>query len=256
MNTEGYRIQKIDQMPEVINVGRNSNVAPFPVRRWQEPLPIAVEGVPLAPREEAPEVKKTVARFYPPLLFFSTLLTGAFLYLYLTKPVIVEAPAVLSKVGNAAAQTPQGMVPSPSQESALLPPVGDLMPFPDEMSLPGEGSSAQGDLHSDERPPEEAFSPTTLLAEQVVQVESLNGELEEYTVSLPVFYPEGMLSWSEGSQAEALRLTIEMEAHLDQVRELQASGLRLLEEWNGLVEASKPSPVLIPSENTIPPTGE
>lgn len=245
MNTEGYRVQKIDQLPEVINVGRESNVAPFPVRRWQEPLPISVEGIPLSPPEEIPEAKKTVARFYPPLLVFSTLLTGAFFYLYLTKPVIVESAAQPTGMANAEAQAtlmPAAIkVPVPS-------PVEDLMPFPEESALPGEPLPAPLELASGESL--QTQLPTNLLAEHVVQIESLNGELEEYTVSLPVFYPEGLLGWSENSQAEAVRLTFEMEAHLEKVRELQAGGLQLLEEWNALVEASKPAAVLSTSRET------
>lgn len=245
MNTEGYRVQKIDQMPEVINVGRESNVAPFPVRRWQEPLPISVEGVPLAPREELPEAKKTVARFYPPLLVFSTLMTGAFLYLYLTKPVIVESADLPTGLATASAQgSPLPAVTQNPEPS----PVEDLMPFPEENVLPGESLPAPV-----ESPSEESLQlqlPTTLLAEHVVQVESLNGELEEYTVSLPVFYPESVLGWSEDSQAKAVKLTFEMESHLEKVRELQASGLQLLEEWNTLVEAAKPAVVLSPNEDT------
>lgn len=255
MNTEGYRVQKIDQMPEVINVGRENNVAPFPVRRWQEPLPIAVEGVPLVPQEQTPEVKKTVSRFYPPLLFFSTLLTGAFLYLYITKPVILEAPIALNEAPQPLTGLPQGLVPLTSQQ-AVLPPEGELQPFPDEIALPGESPLAAQSSSAQDLPAEPELLPTTLLAEQVVQVESLNGELEEYTVSLPVLYPESLLLWSEDSQAEALRLTIEMEAHLEKVRELQASGLQLLEEWNGLVESSKPAQVLVSGTESALPTND
>jgi len=82
MSTEGYRVQKIEKMPEIITVEGESNVSPFPVRHWEEPLPIAVEGRELPKREESHEAKNVVSRFYPPLLLSSLLLTGVFLYLY------------------------------------------------------------------------------------------------------------------------------------------------------------------------------
>ena len=89
MSAERYKIQRLDQGTEMITPNSSSNVEPFPLKRWNEPLPIAAEGKPLQnPGEEKTEAK-SLTRFYPPLLFFSTSLTAVFLYLYMSKPVIV-----------------------------------------------------------------------------------------------------------------------------------------------------------------------
>ena len=85
---------------------------------------------------------------------------------------------------------------------------------------------------------------TTLGVEQIVEVASLNGELEKFTVSLPVLYPENVLSWNAESIAEAQLLASDIEAHLEQVRAVQANGLELLESWNHLVSKSVPKSVL------------
>ena len=92
--------------------------------------------------------------------------------------------------------------------------------------------------------PSAQMIPTTLGVEQIVEVESLNGELEKFTVSLPVLYPENVLSWNEQSISEAQQLANNIEAHLEQVREVQANGVQLLEDWNRLVSKSVPKSVL------------
>lgn len=244
MSTEGYRVQKIEKMPEIITVEGESNVSPFPVRHWEEPLPIAVEGRELPKREESHEAKNVVSRFYPPLLLSSLLLTGVFLYLYVTKPVIVESSPALP-VAQPTLEEAEQIVAIQSE------PEPEIAPFPEENSLPGEEpifSHAPLVVASVE---EEVFEmeATSLLAEQMVQVESLNDELGEYTVSLPVLYPQGVSAWSEESIAEAGRLALEMEDHVEQVRSLQQNGLQLLEQWNALVEDSKPRAVLNASTN-------
>ena len=44
MSAEKYKIQRLEQGTELITPTLSSNVEPFPVKRWNEPLPIAVEG--------------------------------------------------------------------------------------------------------------------------------------------------------------------------------------------------------------------
>ena len=84
--------------------------------------------------------------------------------------------------------------------------------------------------------------------EQIVEVESLNGEMEKLTVSLPVLYPENMRSWDEVSILEAQELAVDMELHLERVREVQADGVELLEKWSQIISKSTPSSVLLSNE--------
>ncbi|MGJ8725549.1 MAG: hypothetical protein ACSHYB_13405 [Roseibacillus sp.] len=237
MSAERYKIQRLDQGTELIARTPTSNVEPFPVKRWNEPLPIAVEGRPLPnAREEKPEIK-SLTRFYPPLLFFSTTLTAVFLFLYLTKPVIVaEEGAVTSQMESSEVAEVVDVIP-PSVEKV------ELSPWPESEALIANELPGLEPLRS-EAPHSPQMIATTLGVEQIVEVESLNGELEKFTVSLPVLYPENVLSWNEGSIAEAHQLASDIEEHLQKVREVQANGVELLESWNLLVSKSVPNSVL------------
>ena len=236
MSAEGYRIRKLDQETELITGPTTSNVEPFPVRRWNEPLPIAVEGRPLPhPSSEKTEAK-SLTRFYPPLLFLSTALTGVFLFLYLSKPVIVSEQPVLEPVAPVAAvSTSENLENDPLLEELSPWPEADILT---SNHLPGLSPLVKSELS------EPSMLPTTLGVEQIVKVESLNGELEEFTVSLPVLYPENMLSWNTESIAAAQQLATDIEAHLKQVSAVQANGVKLLEDWNRLVSQSTPQSVI------------
>ena len=239
MSAEGYRIQRLDQDTELITTPSKANVEPFPVKRWNEPLPIAVEGHPIAhPNSEKGEAK-SLSRFYPPLLFFSTTLTGVFLFLYMTKPVIVnESPLVAQVQAEVATPAPEKTVVVESVNE-------ELSPWPEAEMLIANQLPGLTPLQTEPTVEiEPAMISTTLGVEQIVKVESLNGELEEFTVSLPVLYPENMLSWNEESILEAQALASDIESHLAQVREVQANGVRLLENWNHLVSKSVPKSVL------------
>lgn len=243
MSAEGYKIQRLDQGTELITRTPTSNVEPFPVKRWNEPLPIAVEGRPVtATGEQKPETK-SLTRFYPPLLFFSTTLTAVFLYLYLTKPVIItEGAAVTTGVK-------EGVVPAPVEVVSTPVVNEELSPWPEASALSANELPGLEPLHSEVSHSPQMIS-TTLGVEQIIEVESLNGELEKFTVSLPVLYPENVLSWNEQSIAEAHLLAGDIEEHLKKVREVQANGVVLLENWNLLVSKSVPKSVL-PEEQVM-----
>lgn len=247
MSAEGYRIRKLDQGTELITAPRTSNVEPFPVRKWNEPLPIAVEGRPIPhPNEEKSEAKP-LTRFYPPLLLFSTTLTGVFLYLYLSKPVLVKEQSVAPPVAQVVAEA--------SPESTSDEPVLDeLSPWPEADMLSSNQLPGLTPLVVPE-PSQPSMLPTTLGVEQIVKVESLNGELEEFSVSLPVLYPEDMLSWNTDSIAAAQELAVDIEAHLEKVSDIQANGVKLLEDWNRLVSQSVPQSV-IQENNALSATSE
>ena len=154
----------------------------------------------------------------------------------MSKPVIVEGTASNSLAAGAPA-----LVDQPAPAIAPLIPE-ELSPFPSdpltsnvlpglEPALPIRGS-------------ESAMQQTILSVETILEVESVNGELEKSTVSVPVFYPENMLSWNEESVAEAQTLAKKIETHLERVRQIQADSVLLIEDWNRLMDKSKPSSVL------------
>ena len=246
MSAERYKIQRLDQGTELITRTPTSNVEPFPVKRWNEPLPIAVEGRPIPnPSEEKPETK-SLTRFYPPLLFFSTTLTAVFLYLYTTKPVIVEnsgGATVVSTTQDAKAVQLVENIPAPAEKE-------ELSPWPEAEALIANELPGLTPLRSEQSEAPEMIA-TTLGVEQIVEVASLNGELEKFTVSLPVLYPENVLSWNAESIAEAQQLAGDIEAHLEQVRAVQTNGVALLESWNRLVSKSVPKSVLPESQAAI-----
>lgn len=92
MSIERYPLQEFPRENESSAEYLSPNVSPFPIRKWNEPLPIGVEGIPVGTGKEEPAATKAqdLSRFYPPLLIFSTVLTGVFFFLYLSKPVVVE----------------------------------------------------------------------------------------------------------------------------------------------------------------------
>lgn len=243
MSAEGYRIRRLDQNTELISTPPASKVEPFPSKSWNEPLPIALEGRPLPPTESEKAETKSLTRFYPPLLLLSTTLTGVFLYLYLSKPVIIENPTMT-------VVAPEVIVNEPAK--ALVeesPVVEELSPFPEAVML--GSNELPGFEVSEPEPSVEALpslQQTILGVEQIVEVESLNGELEKLTVSLPVLYPEDMLSWSEESIAEARLLAKDIELYLSNVQAIQESGIQLLEDWNRIVFKTTPSSVLESNE--------
>ena len=247
MSAERYKIQRLDQGTELITRNPSSNVEPFPIKKWNEPLPIGVEGRPLPnPAEEKPDAK-SLTRFYPPLLFFSTALTAVFFYLYLTKPVIVEGTATMTAVPvtqEAGAMELAKTNPAPVEKE-------ELSPWPEEAealisdALPGLKPLGRDIAQSSE------MVPTTLGVEQIIEVASLNGELEKVSVSLPVLYPENVLAWNQESIAEAQLLAGDIEAHLKQVRAVQMNGVALLESWNRLVSKSAPKSVLPENQAAI-----
>lgn len=240
MSAEGYRIRRLDNNTELISTPPNSNVEPFPTKSWNEPLPIAVQGRPLPQPEKEKGEAKSLTRFYPPLLLCSTMLTGVFLFLYLSKPVIVEGP---SENSEAEAMLERSSMAAPVAAIEPLMEREELSPFPGvedltSNQLPGfEVAPAAVEMDS-------SLQQTILGVEQIVKVESLNGELEKFTVSLPVLYPEDMLSWSEESVAEAQLLASDIEMHIARVREIQEDSIRLLENWNQIVAKSTPTSVL------------
>lgn len=248
MSAEGYRIRRLDQDTELITNPARSNVEPFPVRSWNEPLPIAVEGRPIPHPHTEKSEGKSLARFYPPLLLFSTTLTGIFLFLYLTKPVIVT--------GTPATEAPSEFaIPAPAAAVENVEPVEEeLSPWPEAEMLTSNTLPGFQPL-TREVPEETNLIPTTLGVEQIVEVESLNGELEKFTVSLPVLYPENMLSWNQESISEAQVLAGDIEMHLEKVREIQANGVRLLEDWNRLVSKSVPNSVIM-KDQSMSATGQ
>lgn len=241
MSAEEYRIRRLDQNTEII-AAPSAEVEPFPTRSWNEPLPIAVEGHPLPKHEPEKGEVKSLNRFYPPLLLCSTLLTGVFFYLYLTKPVIVDNPVASSEVASLA---DSNLAVADPKAAPVI--VQELSPFPEAIMLDANALPGLEELKP-LRKEAPVLQHTMLGVEQIVEVESLNGEMEKLTVSLPVLYPENMRSWDEASVLEAQELAVDMELHLERVREVQADGVELLEKWSQIISKSTPSSVLLSNE--------
>ena len=181
MSSEGYKIRRLDQNTELI-AKQPPSVEPFPTKTWHEPLPLAVEGRPLPRTETEKGEAKSLQRFYPPLLLFSTILTGVFLFLYLTKPVIVEspslAPAMMRTVASAEAGSDVGLTPAPVV----------LSPFPAEASMLSSNELPGFEVPQPTPVSDSPLQQTILGVEKIIEVESLNGEFEKFTVSLSVLY--------------------------------------------------------------------
>ncbi len=230
MNNTDYRIRKIDESTELIDGGLPPRQANLPARSWPSPQES------LAPSPQKEDVSnKIFARFYPPLLLFSTLLTGLFLYLYVSKPVVVQ------EVVNETIIQPSEL------EKEQVAPVEELSPFPVEDLMPGDHLPSIVERLEPVRKDDGAdqLIPTRLGVEQVFELQGLNDEMEEYVISLPVMYPENLLAWNEESLLLATELVGEIEQHLHQVKDLQSNGVKLLERWNRLATDASPESVLL-----------
>jgi hypothetical protein len=218
MSSERYNIRTIDSETEWFESGISSKVAPFPVRKWKEPLPIAVEGRPISNfGDKTSETGKDITRFYPPLLILSVLLTAVFFVLYVTKPVVIEKVVADDSGTGSANENSTVIVPAP---------VDELIPWPGDETLNSASSRESSFLAG------ETFFP-----ERLPSV-SGNGSSEREG-------GEGILiSFFDAVSSESLSGPDEEKANLIQkelaVTRMEAEALQLQardleQQWNSLV---------------------
>jgi hypothetical protein len=205
---------------------------------------------PATPRQTGGSDVPPFRRAYPALLIASTCLAGVFCYLYLTKPVIVQAAAD-TPPPPAAVSTPPARQTSDKPAPIRTQPATAMLPAADH--LPGDSKApAAGAPAAPARLPIPALEETNLRVQHVLSAESPGGDLSRLVVDVPVLYRTGNLAWTETQVAESRQLLKDLTTYQEKSRDLRAEGNRLLAAWNRLIAASIPTPVLRADSPALP----
>ncbi|MFT4176434.1 MAG: hypothetical protein QM627_07225 [Luteolibacter sp.] len=183
-------------------------------------------GVGQAPPRNHRRIPSGNDRIYPVLLAISTLLSGVFCYLYLTKPVrvvqhTVPQPAIVPAVPETKPATPE-----PTAEPSVSPPEEKLLPSLASTPIP------RGDTSP--------FEETNLRVQHILTAESPNGEINKIILNIPVLYQSRNLRWTTTDIIEARVLLNKLNDYQERSAQLRAEGSVLLTAWNRLVERTIP----------------
>ena len=176
-------------------------------------------------------------RAYPWLLGVSTLLAGAFCFLYITKPVIG------GRVPVGGPDTPSAALTAPPTEAVTA-------GVPPEAERTKPAVVAPVTLTDDETEP---FEETNLRIQHILGATGPDGEdLDRITLDVPVLYESGIVRWTEADVAKARSLLARIQAHRQRAREVRDEAVGLIAEWDQLIIDSIPEPALRADSPTLP----
>jgi hypothetical protein len=175
-----------------------------------------------------------------------------FCLLYITKPVIIPAPAMIAPAaggkasGSASVPAPP---PSPSADgiATKLAPSNNALPGetpPDPDTDPG--SALPGP------PSVSAFEETNLRVQHVLTAEAPGGHLDRIVIDVPVLYQSRDLRWTADEVSEARKLLVHLMDYQEKCRALRSEGTDLLGAWNRLIEKSLPATELRADSPSLP----
>lgn len=174
-------------------------------------------------------------RAYPWLLGVSTLLAGAFCFLYITKPVI-----------GTASSGADGASPALNAGPADAPGATGL---PDE--TPSKPAVVAPEALADEET--SPFEETNLRIQHILGATGPRGEdLGRITLDVPVLYESGVVRWTEEDVAKARSLLARIHDHRQRSREIRDEAVGLIAEWDQLVIDSIPERTLRADSPTLP----
>jgi hypothetical protein len=212
------------------------------------------------PRNSRPArtVDTPVTILYPLLLLFSTALAAAFCYLYLTKPVIIAAPAVPAMPALASGSALEPAIPD--QPDAAGTPADPLALLPDADSLPGDQPGTPGTatpldprgLPATGSGIGMAYEETNLKVQHVLTAQGDGVDLGKIILDVPVMYETRRLRWTPADVQEARAVLIRLSSYQEKLRNLKAEGTFLLESWNQLMARSIPSQVVRADSPSLP----
>lgn len=190
-------------------------------------------------------------RAYPWLLFSSTAVAAMFCLLYITKPVIIPAPAMISPATSGKSSA-NPSIPAPAPVTPASPAAASMIPS--RSALPGEAQPAPNDPHTaiPTPPSVSAFEETNLRVQHVLTAEAPGGQLDRIVLDVPVLYRSRELRWTAGEVAEARRLLLQLMDYQEKCRALRAEGSDLLGTWNRLIEQSLPATELRADSPSLP----
>lgn len=198
-----------------------------------------------------------VPRIYPVLLVFSTLVAGAFCWLYLNKPV-VETTTLVTPPAPTQAAIAQPPTPAPPAKPPVAAPVtppkpveptlAETKPVPAPPIVKPE-SKLPSLLPSTSANP---YEESNLRVQHVLTATGPDGELGRIILDVPVLYQSRNMRWSAQDIKEARALLSRLTAYQDKVRELRTEGTALQGAWNALVARSTPASVLRADSPSLP----
>lgn len=216
-------------------------LSPAPARRSGGAVPTTLE---LGPTGAGSNNQRRgscpTQRAYPWLLGISTLLAGAFCYLYITKPVIGTdpAPAPSAPAAPALAATPEKSGPATEIDG-----------IPDEAPSRPAAVAPEALAESRENPYEE----TNLRIQHILGATGpADEDLGRITLDVPVLYQSGVVRWSEGDVAKARSLLGRIHDYRQRSRALRDEAVSLISEWDELIIDSIPDSSLRADSPTVP----
>ncbi|MGC4017638.1 MAG: hypothetical protein QM755_24445 [Luteolibacter sp.] len=189
---------------------------------------------------------------YPWMLTASTLVAGAFCYLYVTKPVIVPgpelpptvpaiSPAIVQSHSLAAGNTGGNPLPAIGPSNDRLP--GDPAVTPARSS--GKPSTGSG-----------AYEESNFSVQHVVTAKAPNGVVKRLDFKVPVLYRSRNLLWTKKEVLTARELLGRLADYQEKTRALRAEGIALEDAWNRLMEQSMPTVGLQADSPSLPANQE
>ena len=197
---------------------------------------------------------------YPFLLLLSTGVAGLFCYLYLTKPVIVEAAAVSPVATPIAIEekplvaAPPAVAPAPAPQAAEKPAAPATVALaPSSHKLPGDTAPAPAaPRKAIGKTNANVFEETNLRIQHVLIAEAPGGARNRLEFEVPVLYRSRNLRWSPAEVAQARELLGKLADYQEKNRNLRAEGIVLLDAWNHLINRSIPGGVLRADSPSLP----
>ncbi|MGB6221989.1 hypothetical protein [Haloferula sp.] len=177
-------------------------------------------------------------RAYPWLLGVSTLMAGAFCFLYINKPVIVT---------ESSQQLSPALAASPIE--SLKPADSDLTSPDSDRKSPRIRASEPQNLQGNGS----AFEETNLRIQHVLGAQSTEGDdLGRVILDVPVLYQSGAVRWTQDDVAKARSLLTRIGSYQEKSRSLREEAVTLISEWDELVVSSIPESALRADSPTLP----
>lgn len=220
-----------------------------------------------AVRVEEPETRREL-NAYPWLLGISTGLSVVLCWMYVTKPVIVEATDQviedsLSATGNNNVEVLSGLESDNETNATSVVVTDEKSLIPSSSGLPGSLGGGPVDAIAPEgvvTVPTTIADPLTLSGweetnhkvQHVLQADYGNGSIEKISVDVPVFYQTRTMGWSPTDIAEARELLSRLMVYEANIHKLKEEGDAMLVEWNSLLDRTVPTESLRADSPSLP----
>ena len=197
-------------------------------------------------------------RSYPWMLAASTVVSGVFCLMYITKPVVQASQSQIASAPNRPIPPPTKTIPTTqidrsAEPSVALPITENLMPNQDR--LPGEKSVSRPlnpEIPASQSLPSPVFELTNLRIQHILNADTPNGHLAKIDLEVPVLYQSRNLRWTSKEVNEAREILAGLATYQEKTQSLRAEGTLLLESWNRLIDHSIPASELRADSPTIP----